>query len=82
MGSDFDAEDQWLENCTYRQTYGIAHGLEVEHRQGPRWREEPTWILAEVVRQLSPLGEELVPLVLDLVREAVGDAVARRRPRC
>jgi hypothetical protein len=75
-------EDEWIANLTYREACGLASELARVHRQGRDWQSDPTAsILAGVVRRMAPFGEELDPAFLELVREAVDDAVAQRRPR-
>lgn len=77
-----DAEERWLADLFYRQAYGIANELAREHRQGDHWREDASArILASTLRELTPFGTDLEPAQVELVREAVGDAVAKRRPR-
>ena len=72
--------DPWTANVTYRRAYGLACDLATEHRQGNAWREEPRHILGLVVREMERSGE-LGPEGLEIVREAVSDAVAGRKPR-
>lgn len=77
-----EAEERWMENVFYRMAYGVAAELSREHWQGDRWREDASArILAEVIRELTPVGGSLDAAQAELVREAVGDAVAQRRPR-
>lgn len=77
-----EAEERWMENLFYRMAYGIAAELAREHRQGDHWREDPSArILAEVMRELTPVGGTLDQAEMELVQEAVGDAVAQRWPR-
>jgi hypothetical protein len=72
--------DPWTANIRYRIAYGLAADLAVEHRQGNAWREEPGHILGAVVREMERSGP-LDGEGLAIVEEAVGDAVAGRKPR-
>lgn len=75
-----DPADPWTAFVVYRIAYGLAADLATEHRQGNAWREEPRHIPRAVVREMErsgPLDGER----LEIVREAVGDAVAGRKPR-
>ena len=77
---DHDPADPWTAFVVYRRAYGLASDLALEHRQGANWREEPRHILGLVVREMERSGR-LGPEGLEIVREAVADAVAGRKPR-
>lgn len=77
-----DVIDRWIENLRYRGFYSLAHNLVVEHRERANWNQDPTrWILAEVMRQKPTRDGDDPARDRELAREAVEDAVAKRKPR-
>ena len=76
-----ESDDPWTANVTYRIAYGLAADLALEHRQGANWREDGSReILRAVVREMERSGK-LDREGMEIVREAVSDAVAERKPR-
>ena len=80
-----DADDEWLANLFYRRCYLHASELATQARQDHRaevWQSDPTArILAEVTRLVTVVGQDLEVEKAAILKEAVEDAVAKRRPR-
>lgn len=78
-------DPEFLANLFYRKCYWHADELATQARQDHRpevWRTDPTArILAEVTRLVTVVGQELEVERAAILKEAVEDAVAKRRPR-
>jgi hypothetical protein len=79
--SGAESPDEMSAIVTYRMAYGLAadlaDGLATGIDDEPsRWSLEhyEAWVLAEVLREIGTDAD------LDVVREAVADAIAGRRP--
>ena len=73
-----DPEDDWDGNLVYRIAYGHASAA-LDRWDGNGRRADPAEadVFADVCRIMGPEDEA----ARETIREAVGDALARRRPR-